>query len=393
MYIRTLRPEEHDRLNLIHAIAYEFPWEPPKPDAEPQPDDMIWWMAGEGDELFASVGVLPMRVRFDGQIVTAGGVGGVATLPQHRRGGAIRACIGRALEDMYARGDVFSMLYPFSRAYYRKFGYADGASVATWTIPFGALNLPDMGGSVNMILPGGDLEPLAQVYRAVAANWNLSVEETKHIESMKKKNWLKDCRYLYIWRDEAGVPAGAMMFHKKDRVMDCTTQFGAANLFLFRDVRAMAALLNFGKRFAADYDSIRFQMPQGVRADNLIGEGNSAGCSVGYNGMLRVVNVEKALEKCVCTGSGVATIMVRDPMLPQNTGTWRVEFCEGEANRVAKTDAEPDIVLPIHDFSQLIAGVRCAADLAMMPEAEIRNPDAPFGHIFRAKTCHLIDLF
>ena len=105
------------------------------------------------------MGVIPLNVRFDGHMVTMGGVGGVATLPEHRRKGAIRVCMDAALKKMYADGDVFSVLYPFSRAYYRQFGYEDGASMVRWTMPFASMKLPEVGGTMQLILPGDDLSP------------------------------------------------------------------------------------------------------------------------------------------------------------------------------------------------------------------------------------------
>ena len=67
--------------------------------------------------------VSDFTVQFDGSPCQLGGIGGVATLPQYRRRGGIRACFREALPDMYGSGYDFSYLYPFSTAYYRKFGY------------------------------------------------------------------------------------------------------------------------------------------------------------------------------------------------------------------------------------------------------------------------------
>ncbi|MBQ5756945.1 MAG: hypothetical protein IIV93_00360, partial [Clostridia bacterium] len=102
-----------------------------------------------------------------------------------------------------------------------------------------------------------------------------------------------------------------------DGVMDCTTSFQLSNGMLFRDVRALAALLKFAKRFAADYTAIRFSVPQGVRIHSLIGEGNAVKCSAEYNGMTRLVNVKRALELCACRGTGSVNIAVTDGIIEQ----------------------------------------------------------------------------
>lgn len=391
MYARPIRPDEMYKIDLINSVAFESPWETPKPDGkEGEPGPMRWWISGEGDDFYGCIGVLPAQVRFDGHIVGMSGVGGVATLPQYRRRGAIRACMNAALSDMRARGDVFSVLYPFSRAYYRQFGYGDGASVLAWTIPFTALSLPDAGGSVELLLPGSDLAPVREVYDACAKNWNLSFMEPHFLP---KGEWMKNKRYLYLWRDENGTPAGAMAFTKADGVMDCRMEFGKENFLLFRDVRALTALLRFAKGFAADYRAIRFAVPQNVRVQSLIAEGNHAACEAYYNCMARLVNVPRALELCRTSAGGSLTIAVTDEILPENGGTWRVDFNPDGPNAVTGTEAAPDIELSVSDLTQLLIGACTAADLPMMPGCTVRNPSAPFDKIFIPKASHILDLF
>ena len=394
MFVRVMRPEDKDMMELIQSVAFESPWEPPKPESEPEsePDPMVWWMCGEGETAHSCLGVLPIRARFDGRIVELGGIGGVASLPQYRRKGGIRALMNAVLRDMYERGFVFSGLYPFSRAYYKKFGYTDGGTAMTWTIPFSAFDLPDMGGSCEMLMPGGDLTALKEVYAAASAGWNLSNVEASVFNYQCRKNWMKERRYIYVWRDENNVPAGAMMMSKKDGVMDCTTSFALSNFFLFRDVRALTALMNFGKRFAADYSAIKFTVPYGVRVDSLISEGNEVKCEAGYNGMIRVVNAKTALEMRACRGEGSVKIAVADEILPENTGVWRVDFGPGE-NRVQRVDETPDVEMSIGALSQLLTGVRCAEDIPMMPEVRVLNPKADFGGVFCGGKCFFLDLY
>ena len=113
--------------------------------------------------------------RFDGGTYKLGGVGGVSTLPQYRRGGVIRACMTASLKDMYANDfGPFAFLYPFSMQYYRKFGFEAGAPEYRWSVPFTAMKPQDVGGHVEQIFPGGDFIPLLTVYNTFYADHNLS---------------------------------------------------------------------------------------------------------------------------------------------------------------------------------------------------------------------------
>lgn len=397
MFVRVSRPDEAKQVGMIQCVAFEVPYDPApetesKDDGEHR-DPMYHWVAGEDDQLFAQIGVLPAQVRFDGHVVPMAGIGGVATLPQYRRKGAIRACLAAALNDACDNGAVFSVLYPFSRAYYRKFGYEDGASVSFWTLPFSSYDLPDVGGSIEMIMPGDDFTPVYQVYEACSANWNLSMPESFYLKNFSKQSWMKDKRYLYVWRDENGEPAGMMLFSKVDGVMDCLTQFGRDNCMLFRDARALTALLRFAKGFAADYTAIRFPVPQGVRVQSLIGEGNAVQCELRYNGMARLLNVPRALELCRTTGEGSLVVSVSDGLIPENNANWKVTFNPNGENTVEVTDAQPDVSMPVGELTQLLLGICAAQDVPMMPRVVVHNPAAPMEKIFLSKPCYIIDLY
>ena len=95
--------------------------------------------------------------RFDGGTYKLGGVGGVSTLPQYRRGGVIRACVTASLKDMYANDFTFAFLYPFSMQYYRKFGFEAGAPEYRWSVPFTAMKPQDVGGTSSRSSPAAIL--------------------------------------------------------------------------------------------------------------------------------------------------------------------------------------------------------------------------------------------
>src|SRR5699024_8879916 len=143
-----------------------------------------------------------------------------------------------------------------------------------------------------------------------------------------------------------------------DRVFNCTTNFRLPNAFLALDAEAYAAMFSFIRRtFAADYRTLRLDTPANVDLTSFFAEHNKVECSLRYNGMLRVVNVETALRLCRANGAGQVKIAVDDPQLAQNTGTWLLEFSGGE-NRVSRTEEAPDISMPVSAFGPLICGCR-----------------------------------
>lgn len=136
MIIRKTRPEEGKRVNTLFAIAFEQPME----NGPGEKPGVTNWGAFEEDTMFSTFAVTDFTQFFDGNQVKMGGIGGVATLPSHRRKGGIRGIFQAALTDMYENGCDFSYLYPFSTAYYRKFGYENCVNRSFVTVDLGLLS-------------------------------------------------------------------------------------------------------------------------------------------------------------------------------------------------------------------------------------------------------------
>ncbi|EZH67117.1 hypothetical protein DH09_04055 [Bacillaceae bacterium JMAK1] len=124
MEIRRLKDNEIDQ--VIELGEFAFQGEFSKEDREDirtriEPSNI--WGAFDGERLASKVTMLPMNVYVHGVSMNACGITGVSTWPEHRRGGLVRTLIKEALSDMVEKGQVLSLLDPFSVGYYRKFGW------------------------------------------------------------------------------------------------------------------------------------------------------------------------------------------------------------------------------------------------------------------------------
>ena len=412
MIARLLKPEESWRWNQLMAAAFEWDFDLEKARAEAAREKTeeelreqarnrcFGALSDDGKILYGCVNSREYTCRFDGGAYKLGGIGGVSTLPPYRHNGAIRASLSASLRDMYENGFTFSYLYPFSTQYYRKFGYEVGAEARRWVMPLADIRPKDVGGTIEQIFPGDDFSPLLEIYDACFADCNMSAVRDRYDAGLEKAKLMEEHRYVYVWRNEAGAPRGLMIAHKTREdgavVMDCNHTFGAQNEngFLFCDMEALSALLFFVKSaFSADYDKISFTTRREIDLTSLVGENNSASCSMFWNGMLRVVNVRRVLENCNCRGTGCVRIAVEDTILPENCGTWKLTFAPGQVNFVEKTEEQPDVSLTINAFSALICGARDVHSLAWIPDAVVHNAAAPFAGVFYAKPCFMLDLF
>ena len=218
MMIRKTRPEEVLRAEELFAIAFEQPMER---EAAAQPDDVgvCRWAAFDNGakEMMSTFTVTDFTVRFDGHACKMGGIGGVATLPQYRRRGGIRGCFQEALPDMYASGYDLSYLYPFSTAYYRKFGYECGVRKFFIAVRLALLAPPEFNGTFRLAEAG---KPMTEAIRAVDACWegkyNMMVQHrpedykwTEEFDPAVKQG------FTYVCFAQDGTPKGYTTFTKR----------------------------------------------------------------------------------------------------------------------------------------------------------------------------------
>lgn len=416
MIVRKLRANETYKASAISAVAFEYGIDylkekqeqeamTPEQVAEKEkitlPEDPLpseyfkseSWAAlsDDGQTVYGSVVVSPYTVRFDGHLCVMGGVGGVSTLPPYRRKGAIRECMRSALADMNKNGFDFSYLYPFSRAYYRKFGYENSYECREWEIDFKGLRDYGTRGTVKMLLPGDDFSVLTELYNKRFAEYNLSSLRREYDPGLKEKNLLEEKEYIFVWHNEAGEPRGFLIFHNDKGVMDCNLDFGRKGVFLALDAEAYMGMFDFARTFAPNYHAIRFGDNAEIHLNAILGENNCAKCKVYAPGMSRVVSVERVLEKCRCRGSGELKIRVEDPMGPWNTATWKLTF--GEGNRVERTQEPADAEMSINAFTSLILGHVGFEDVSFLPGVKVLHEEAPFSSVFYRKRSAVLDLF
>lgn len=401
MFARKLQPSEFWRAGLNMAVAFEGPFEFEKErekaeTAEQKPsEDFYGAFMEENENPVASLVINKKKVRFDGHTVKMGGVGGVATLPAGRRGGAVRACMEASLRDMYQEGYALSHLYPFSTSFYRQFGFAPAGQSVRWTVKLRDLKrLPQVGGTVRQLFPGDDLSPLLEIYDKMYDDINFSCLRETFDKELEGDKPLIAKRWIFVWQDEDGIPGGFLIGSRLKNSLICYTDFGQKNGLLFTSPQALLGLLHFVyTAFISNFEDICFAVPAHVDLTCLLPELSDMICRPVLNGMSRVVNVEALLRLCRCRGEGRLVLSVTDGILPENNRSYALNFAPGRENQVESTTEVPDIRLDVGNLAVLLGGARDTKSLGWMPDIEILNPDADFGNVFYRKPCHVLDLF
>lgn len=401
MNARKLQPQEFWRGGLNMAVAFESPFEFEKEreksqSAQPSAnEDYYGAFLQEDQPPVASLIINHKQSRFDGHVVKMGGVGGVATLPAHRRGGAIRTMMYAALRDMYDNGYALSHLYPFSTAYYRQFGFAAAGRTLRWRVKLRDLErLPRGGGAVRQLFPGESLAPLLEVYNKMYGDINFSCLRDVFDKDLEGDKALSQKRYIFLWTDDAGVPGGLLVCGRVGQTLHCLPTFPMNNGLLFASPEALIGILNFiHHSFIANFEAVELAVPDHIDLTVLLPELAEMDCKSALNGMARVVNAELLLKLCRCKGQGNITIQVEDTIIGENNGVFRLSFAPGQENQVERVDAAPEVTLDPGSLAVLLGGARNAESLAMTPGITVAGKTAALEQVFYRKPCHVLDLF
>ncbi|MBR3518114.1 MAG: GNAT family N-acetyltransferase [Lachnospiraceae bacterium] len=100
----------------------------------------------------------------DGSTVRAGGIGAVATLPEYRDHGVIKAIFRELLPAAYKDGEVISTLYPFKHEFYRKQGYEVLTAWNTYSMRPGLLCRYRFDGEVKKWESGDRVSDFKKIY-------------------------------------------------------------------------------------------------------------------------------------------------------------------------------------------------------------------------------------
>lgn len=300
----------------------------------------------------------------DGTLVRNGGIGAVSTLPEYRTDGAVREIFRKLIPAAYADGEVISTLYPFSHAFYRKFGYETVCWKNVYEFSPAVLRGYVFGGKVRQWKTGDPVSEWTKLYNAFASSFNLAISRDdarmgKHLEGV----FYKDRKFGYmLWED--GRPAAYLIF--QDIRHDPQAILEVQDLAWDRPA-GFRAILGFLSRFSADYGTIRLFLPRNIELLSLIRSPLAYDIqkTTDQAYMIRVINAVKALEAIRKPEGCSFVIRISDEMIPENNGTWKVT-----AGGVSPTEEEPDLCVSERALGQLVCG---AVSLA---EAEYREDTA-----------------
>lgn len=392
MKIRKTFPEEYRRINEIFAICFDMAYA--DVPAKPEHDSTTHWAAFDDcGEMMSSLTVSDFDIRFDENCVKMGGIGAVATLPQYRRQGCVRRCFQHAMQDMYLNGYDFSYLYPFSTAYYRKFGYENCVQKYSWKVDLSQLNLPEEKGYFYL---ADASHPMEEQIRKVSTVWE------SHFNMMLIRGtaplWTVDTNpavaqeFTYVCFSAQNEPNACTTFRTltgpDGKYLDCSR-------FFFVGSEGFTALMGLFQSFASSHRYVKFDTPAIPAIQYFLPEWSMGAVQweIRPCGMVRVIHVENVLKKARCLGNGEVSLEIIDSQIPENNGCFAVSFADGNTVRVSRAE-KADVSMTIATFSAMISGVCDFSDAkAIFPDLKVWHETPAIHRLFYKKPIMIAEYF
>lgn len=334
-HIRRMEEQERKEYVKLSSFAFQYPLTPEaleKRAASLVPEENWGYYGEEGLE--AKLMLLSMETYLGGKPLPMGGIAGVATWPEKRRGGRVAALLAHSLSLMKERGETISFLHPFKFEFYRRFGWETYAEYKKYELaPHQLPRFPATGGRVKRSL---DLDLLEPVYETYASRYNGMLVRTRqwwerHILGRKNEGGIGA---VYLGSD--GSPKGYILY----KVADSTL---TVNEWVALDGEAYRGLWNF----VADHDSmlgsqgkVQLLMAHpGDRLASLLKDPRIRQEVVPYF-MARLVDAEAFLQQYAFRQGveGELSLHIHDELAPWNEGAYTIRLGAGDANQtVVKT--------------------------------------------------------
>lgn len=376
MIVRKLRPDEKLKAEILQATAFNYSYDAAEHRGELLDTEAWGAFWDDGETLASMMYPITYESRFGDAYIPVLGIGGVATHPQYRRAGGIRAIFRQLFSASAERGWAASYLYPFSFAYYRKFGYERVLSRKEIRIGCEVLSRIPRNTSAVLYEDPEQLPVLLDVYHRYARQMQIIFRRsTERSSGAYSANPHKSLKYTYIWRDAE---------QQAQAYANCRIRDGwlCVEELCYTSPESLLGILGFLRMYEGQVDGFHFtNLPEDTPLDFLMDNY----CDVEYSlhsfamGRVLLPEILFAAHTYPDAVSGAFRILVTEPDVSSGAaGVYDICYTggKGSVHRLPMNSADSaDIVCSVDALSRIMLGGAALTPEAAryIPGIEIRN--------------------
>jgi predicted acetyltransferase len=331
-----------------------------------RPENKDWsYVATDNGDVVAN---LSMFVTDDdvirGNPIPFAGVWAVATMPHYRRKGLVRKLFDAAYPRMHDEGAVLSILDPFSRSFYEKFGYALAEKRAKYVFTKDDLRIGIS--DPNITCREATLEDMERVHgvEQTMARFGSRFFHMKHI----LKELLESGHFL-IFEEDGDVVGTCWFRFQKSKSGQGNDLIVAASSYI--EDRVFPSIVEQVRNYATNVKEISWytdlDVPvrhyfSGIHSSQMLQIGSMMMRIVDFEGYCRSISIPVSASEPV-------VLKLEEGQCPWNGGVYRIMPTSGTLE-VERTNELPDVTLSPYQLSAVISGISSATLLHSLHEIE-----------------------
>ena len=402
MEIRMLKPEEYLPYMLLSDVCFagkapEDYQEQLKNPAE-HSEGYEHCMGGfdENGTLIAALKMIPYEMNFDGNIVKMCGIASVVTAPEARGTGVMGKVYEQCLIKMKEMGYVFSILFPFSYAYYRKFGYELAYELRSTKVPIECFRkYPFPKNSVKFWKKGDSIDELKSVYESFKQGRNYAINRSDKDWGKKLENAdpYINLQYTYIHYDKTGKADAYLTFKSKSPDLHDRNHMHISE-FAWATKQGMLDMFGFISGLSPQFKTVHWNVPDDIDLGSMFAEGWDVETKARTSVMTRIIDLPLVLSimQVPATQSGKVVLDITDKSMACNSGKYAVSWQNGKLT-VEKTEANPDISTSIETLVQLLVGYTTVKTAKYRVDTTIHSNLAEIDALFPKKNLYMWETF
>lgn len=328
----------------------------------------------ENGKLVSALSIIPLEGYIRKELFSFSGIGGVATFPEKRGKNYVHYLLKEAIKISKDEGKTFSSLYPFSFEFYRNFGWELGGFQKRYKIKTHLIPRYQEMEKVKRI-PLNEWKIIKPIYEKYAKNFSGAIKRSdERWESIIFRT--KTLTYLYIYEDKE--IEGYLLYNvEKNNI----------NKIIVREMiclnnSAYKGFLSLFSRQAMNIEEIEIITTLNDKLPFIL-PNPRVECNIEPTFMIRVINVEKTLDKIKYNIRDKISIKVKDEYAEWNNGIWELEIND-EIKVLKREDSNYDLSLSINTLSQIISGIlspKTAYELGLIEIKDIHSLEK-MEHLF-----------
>lgn len=385
MFIRKLDKDDFQQFSEVSASAYIYDIDETTFEENV---DIFGAFINDGETLISQMECGFRQNFYCGDKISCAAVGGVASKPEYRRMGGVRAIFDRVFEHAVDKGACVSILYPFSIEYYRKFGYETILRTLNAECSFKAFENIERFNEVTLAMEEHK-DIIKNIYADIARDYNMMFCRD-NCESFCFTPY-KSCIYTYFINRDDAKGYVTLTLDRRARTVSISE-------ILFSNKTALLNLLGFVKVFDGNYDTVIFEkIPVTSPVFEAIKDENRlVKRTYSYQGQGRILDFEKVLKSTVYPmQKGSFSVKLTDGQIAKNNGIFTVSYENGVCTVEKDITTQYDLAMDIPAASRIILGREGlnAEEISYINNVDVKTDCNDFLRAFPKKKTLFNDVF